>query len=128
MPGAYSSPYKVSILKALKEEGFSDRHIARRIQKDRTVDRIVKRLEEEGECERRPKSGRPKKTTNRGERRIKHHILEDRRCTSGEIQALVAKEVIAVSRRTIRRRPRKKSLLMKKMKEARLQWAKDHLH
>ena len=28
----------------------------------------------------------------------------------------------------VARRPRKKSLLMKKMKEARLQWAKDHLH
>ena len=53
MPGAYSSPLKVSIIKALKEEGFSNRHIAGRIQKDRrTVDRIVKRLEEEGECER----------------------------------------------------------------------------
>ena len=67
MPGAYSSPRKVSNIKALKEEGFSNWHIAGRIQKDRrTVDRIVKRLEEEGECESRAKSGRPKKLTNRG--------------------------------------------------------------
>ena len=65
MPGAYSSPHKVSNIKVLKEEGFSNRHIAGRIQKDRTVDRIVKRLE--GECERQPKSRRPKKTMNRGE-------------------------------------------------------------
>ena len=65
MPDAYSSPHKVPIIKALKE-GFSNQHIAGRIQEDRrTVDRIVKRLEE-SECERQPKSGRLEKTINRG--------------------------------------------------------------
>ena len=137
MPGKYSSPRRIGIVAALKKEGLSNNAISQRIGKDRrTVDRIVKRLENDPEACPKAKSGRPRCSTARDDRRLKNAILEDRRRGSTELQAIMEDSGVSMSKRTVRhrlqsmgyiaRKPRKKPLLTNNMKKARLNWAREH--
>lgn len=138
MPGSYTSPRKISVIRALRDEGFSNRKIAERLGKDRrTVDRIVKKLELGQDGAPLVKSGRPRKMMARDDRRLKNLVLRNRRASSGELSADLSQHGVFVSPQTVRgrltrmgyvaRRPRKKPLLTKRMMKARLDWAKAHI-
>lgn len=98
--------------------------------------RCLKNYKETGSVLRRAGSGRPKATSNREERHLKQLCLKNRFETAGELRAeLQSSSSVNVSVRTVRRRfnefglmarrPSKKPLLTRKMKEKRLIWSKE---
>ena len=105
MPGLCCSPKRIGIISALRKEGLSNKLIAEKVGKDRrTVDRLVKKLGQDGIVLHAPKSGRPPCTTKRDDRILKKRVLEDRRRGSTELQAIMLKAGVEISKRTIRRR------------------------
>jgi transposase len=107
-----------------------------------TIKTWADRYEEEGKMERKSGSGRPRMTTSKEDRLIVRQSERNRKLTATKIaRTLEAKDNSGGSPKPTRwtvgrrlldaglpaRRPRKKPLLTKKHKQARLKWAKDHL-
>uniref|UniRef100_A0A3Q2G599 Transposase Tc1-like domain-containing protein n=1 Tax=Cyprinodon variegatus TaxID=28743 RepID=A0A3Q2G599_CYPVA len=139
MPGTYCSRETIAVIRSLRKEGLSNREIATRTGRGRrTVDRIVLKLTKGVSTLPKSKSGRPSVVTKRGTRILKRYVLENRRRGSTELQALMQEAGVKVSKPTIRRKlvqlgyrayiPKKKPFLTKRMKSARLDWAKKHEH
>lgn len=114
--------------------------IARRFEvKKSAVWAIIKRYERTGSIEHKPKSGRPKKMSNKSVRMLKRISSINPFMSSNQLKVeLETSGMCSVSSRTIRRRlveeklfsrrPAKKPLLSKKNRLARLEFARQHIH
>lgn len=133
------TPEEKSRIVGLSEGGLSAREISRRIGRhSTTVDRVLKKnLENPGSYERKKGSGSKKKTSVSQDRYILRMSLCDRFKTATEIRRDLEENAnVQISVETVRRRlreggllamkPAKKPLLTRKMKAARLKWAKYH--
>jgi transposase len=91
---------KIKIV-TLKTAGLSGREIARRLNLvPRTVNRIIKRHSTSGSIENSPRSGRPKKLSERDHRRLKNIVEQERRGTLEDIAKQIPSKP---SRSTVRR-------------------------
>lgn len=134
-----SNERRASII-TLHNEGFNTRHIASRMMvAPSTVVKCVKRFKETTKNTDRPRSGRPRVTTNREDKRIIITSKRQRTLTAPEIREEInclRTEPLSVT--TVRRRllavglrgriAAKKPLLREANKEKRLKWAHDHLN
>lgn len=138
MPGKIiDSPIKKLIVEA-KEAGRTDRDVAAQFHVgQKSVSRIYTRWKHTREVERRPKSGRPRKTTERQERTLTRFVKEDPIRTSTDVMDKASKEMeLDISRSTAQRvlrraklfgrRPSKKPLISKKNQKARFAYAKKY--
>ena len=105
MPGGTISDSRRAVMVALHEENLSNRAIALRVGCDRrTVDRLLARYSMGELLTPHIISGRPRKTTQRGDSTMSIMVLRDRRITAGAIQAEMQHRGVNVSARTVRRR------------------------
>jgi len=120
-------------------QGMSHNNIANTLGCHRTtVGRIAKKMKENGTTENAPRTGRPRVTTPTADRALKIKSVRNRKQTAvslaDEMKEMDGKRSLSV--RTVRRRlsdaglparkARKKPLLTKAHKKARLAWAKNH--
>lgn len=123
----------------LHEQGKSFREIGRTLKIDhKTVKAIVVRHKKTGSVDDLPRSGRPRKTSPRDDRKLKRSSLNDRRKTAIGHMKDLKDEGINLSESTVRRRlrehglfgrvARKKPLLRAYNVKKRLAWAKSHKH
>jgi transposase len=122
----------------LRGEGLSWNQIAKRTGKDRTTClRICKRIKETSSFKDKARTGRPRIFTDRDRRRIVRILRKSKVKTAEAVRKEVASNLnIKVCHNTIAktlrefgyvcRVKRKKPLLTKKHKQARLSWAKKH--
>ena len=118
--------------------GCSTPEIGKQLKCDHsTIVRLVNKYAKTGSVKDLPKSGRPRKTTLRDERRMKFMSLADRKLPATKLKLHLPKQkqvsVATIKRRLAQcglngRRPRKKPLLKSWQKLSRLQWAKQHRH
>mgnify|MGYP003471160912 CR=1 FL=1 len=102
------------------------------------VSRLVAKYRETGNVKDVPRSGRPKVTTERQDRLIIQHSRRNRFKTARQIRDDLQGEIGRVSTQTINnrllaahlpaRRPRQKPELTQQHCQARLQYARDHVH
>lgn len=124
----------------LHEDGQSGREIGRQLKiSHTTVSALLRRHKKSGTVENRHRSGRPVKMTDRTMRHL-HQLVSKNRKASATRLAEEVSGVIGqpVSAQTVRRalnnmqlhgrRPRRKPLLKKRHKTARLQFAMKHQH
>ena len=122
----------------LVEEGYSYRDVGTRLGISyKTVFRLVKKHRETGSIVDKPRSGRPKATTEREDRILVRKSLGDRRLTSPELRAKMEDDHgVHVSSRTVRSRlfsaglrgcvAAKKPLLRDPTIRKRLAFAREH--
>lgn len=134
------SPRTRAKVVALRDHaGMSVRKISRRLDLSKsTVGRIVKRSQVTGESGvfRHGKCGRKRKTTSRDDIMILRNSVKDPRKTSRDLQRDLIAAGVQVDSSTVRRRlleadrparkPQKKPLLTRVMKQKRLNWAKKY--
>lgn len=130
----YSKDIKLQVV-ALKERGTAQKDISNQLNIDKSVvSRILSRYESRGFVDNRPKTGRPRKTTPREDRKIVRKLKKE--------PLLSAKRVkndlnLDVSTRTVQRRcvenkllsfrVAKKPFISKKNRLDRLEFANNHL-
>ncbi len=131
-------PEIVAQIIALIGEGNSRRSVARRFNlHHNAVDHIYKRYVETGSFNQRPRSGRPRVTDVREDRRIERAALKSRTSTSTDIcREINADREKPISSRTVRRRLQEKDLrscrpatgpvLSRRHRRARLAFAQGH--
>ncbi|PIO75925.1 transposase [Teladorsagia circumcincta] len=124
----------------MKEAGMKGATIARILKiPERTVSSILSRFRERGTVANGPRSGRPRLTSIRQDRRIVRLSLADPSLTCVDIAAKFnASDGLNISRRTVGRRlsaiglngrrPAKKPLIRFKNRKARVEFARRHLH
>ena len=124
----------------LSEEGRSSRQIATLLSIGKsTVNNLIANYRAGYGLNCKPRSGRPRKTTERENRIIKRKSTSDVKKTAAAIARELCEEgVVNISRSTVTRRLHdvglygrvavKKPLISKKNQKARLQFAKDHLN
>lgn len=103
-----------------------------------TIKRLCRRFQETAQVKDRQRSGRPKKTTENDDRRIRLTALRQRTVTARKLQANLRRQNIIVSDQTIRRRlharglkartPAKKPFLRDNHRHQRLAWCRQHRH
>lgn len=125
---------------ALSEEGFSQRHIAQRLQRSQSVvSRVLNRHRQTGGHTRRVGQGRPRSTSHRDERFLQLHALRDRRSTGNSLRGLLQRfRNVQISERTVRRRLNDYGLtshpsatgplLSREHRVERLRFAREHLN
>ena len=130
---------RVTVVK-LHKQNVSIREIAERVNRSKSViGRIVKTYKDTGRVLSQNKMGRPRKTSARQDRAIQRIALRDRFTTAAQISRdLQGANTLDVSRCTVSRRlqeigllarrPRKKPLISRKNKLARLQFANKHVN
>lgn len=101
-----------------------------------TVSKVVKKFKEIGSLKNQKRSGRPRKTSPREDRKLIKHLKKNRFVTSSKLNSEWHKDGVDVSDITVRRRlaekkysfckAKKKPLLTTKHKKDRLKWAKEH--
>lgn len=133
-----TTPVKELIVQArLSQETFRDISARFHVHKA-TIIRLCNRWASEKNVSRRPKSGRPKKTTNREERRLVRLVKADPRMTASDLANESANILpVSLSRwtagrilrraRLYARRPAKKPFISKKNRSARVQFARRYL-
>ena len=102
-----STPQKQMVV-SLREDGFSQYKIAEIMGVSQScISRFLRKFNQSGSIENLPRSGRPRKTDERGDRKILRCVKTDRRQTLAEITN-DANNVLpsSVSSRTVRRRLR----------------------
>ena len=129
------SPRERGIIVALSQEGVRQCDIAKRVGKTQSgVSKVLKRFKETESPARKPRSGRPRKTTAATDRWIKWESLRNRQLTSTAIRNELE---LSISTRTVRRRlfdadmvarRPKKPLLTSRMRKARLNWAREYIN
>lgn len=138
MPRNELSEFDRTRIIALWQEGLSRHQIANRLNIIRsTVSRTIRRYEETGGVQSRPRSGRPRVTTIREDRYIAQSARRNRSVTvptlRSEFQrahnrviscATIRRRVLASGLRS--RRPLRVPLLTVRHRIARLQWARTH--
>jgi len=118
------------------ECGMCPVDIAKKFDRDmRTIEAIISRFENKGDCHREQSPGRKRKTNERTDRRILREVKKDPFITAHEIQANLQLSEISVD--TIRRRIRehemqsywaaRKPYISETNRKKRLQWAHDHI-
>lgn len=122
----------------LHSQGWSQQKIAKQMKHSRHAIQVtLKRYEETGSYENRPKSGRKRKTTARQDRYLERLSLQNRFKTPKKLVAdLSANQGVSVSDRTVRRRlaevnlksrkARRKPYLTQQQMKNRLLWAKKY--
>ena len=122
----------------LRQEGQSSRKISRTLNVSSAVAKTIKRYDETGSHEDRPRTGRPRVTSAAEDKFIRVTSLRNRQLTAPQIRAhinaLQSSSSRHISTSTVRRRLResglhggiaaKKPLLRKNNKKKRLAWAK----
>lgn len=104
-----------------------------------TVQYVIKRWKSTRKLNNERRTGRPRLTTARVNRKILNILLKNRSVTATEIAALLKNEDgIIISAETVRRRiresgfksriPRRKPWISLKNRQKRLKWAKDHVN
>ena len=90
----------------LKREGYAHRKIAEIIERDHsTITKFLKRYDERNSVENKPKTGRKKLVTERGDRVILRSVKVNRRETLRDLTNIVNERLPRpVSTRTVRRR------------------------
>lgn len=138
MKGVELTPRKKSVIVALSKEGFSSREIANRVGFNQsTVVRLLQKYQRTGDVARKRGRGRKRVTTAAEDRYLIRLCIRNRRASSSDLKrAWQEGSGITSSARTVRRRllaaglaarrPRRKPLLSKTMRAARLKWAKAH--
>nr|CAH7769952.1 unnamed protein product [Callosobruchus chinensis] len=138
MPRNGLSAFAGSRIIALWQEGFSRHQIANRLNVVRsTVSRTIRRYEETGEVNSRPRTGRPTVSTRREDRYIAQLARRERSVTVPVLKSQFQRTFIRViSTAAIRRRvstsglrcrrPLRVALLTARHRTARLQWARAH--
>jgi transposase len=122
------------------KEGFSVRQISKKTHlPPSTVGYIVKKFRDEGlVCQNRHRSGRPRCTSRREDRKIVREVKKKRRKTANKIAVELKEELsVSVSAQTVRNRIhehgfygrvlRKKPFVSAKNKRARIKFAKEHI-
>ena len=124
---------------SLHKHNLSLSEISRATGKSRSVvQRIMSRCKQSGDVKALPKTGRPRKTTVRGNRMMVRQSLQDQFKTAAEISRQMGETSggtvsrFTVSRRLkeaglIARTPAKKPLISKKNQKTRLQFAQQHV-
>ena len=124
----------------LRQEGQSSRKISRTLNVSSAVAKTIKRYDETGSHEDRPRTGRPRVTSAAEDKFIRVTSLRNRQLTAPQIRAhinaLQSSSSRHISTSTVQRRLResglhggiaaKKPLLRKNNKKKRLAWAKKH--
>jgi transposase len=97
---------KKQMILRLKREGYAHRKIAEIIGRDHsTITKFLKRYDERNSVENKPKTGRKKLVTERGDRVILRSVKVNRRETLRDLTNIVNKRLPRpVSTRTVRRR------------------------
>lgn len=140
MPRNELSAFDRTRIIALWQEGLSRHQIANRLNFVRsTVSRTIRRYEETGEVNSRPRTGRPTVSTRREDRYIAQLARRERSVTVPVLRsqfqrtfnrvistATIRRRVLASGLR--RRRPLRVPLLTARHRTARLQWARAHQH
>ncbi|ETN97406.1 hypothetical protein RFI_40123 [Reticulomyxa filosa] len=132
--GKHLTPFELGKIVAYKECGLSIAEIARRMSRCKaTISYALQRIESRGTHERKVGSGRPKKTTNREDRRI---VRTARRLRFSSANAIRRAAAPQISTTTLIRRLRakgirsriaaKKVLIKKDQMKKRVKWAKEH--
>ena len=128
---------KRSSVVTLCDEGYSQRNIAKKLKISLcAVQSILKKKRETGTVADRPRSGRPRATTNRVDRSLVRLSLSDRRASSKILKSQLQDVTgSSLSTRSIRRRllkaglkgcvAAKKPMLTARHKKLRLKWAKE---
>ena len=124
----------------LRQEGQSSRKISRTLNVSSAVAKTIKRYDETGSHEDRPRTGRPRVTSAAEDKFIRVTSLRNRQLTAPQIRAhinaLQSSSSRHISTATVQWRLResglhggiaaKKPLLRKNNKKKRLAWAKKH--
>ena len=124
----------------LRQEGQSSRKISRTLNVSSAVAKTIKRYDETGSHEDRPRTGRPRVTSAAEDKFIRVTSLRNRQLTAPQIRAhinaLQSSSSRHISTSTVQRRLResglhggiaaKKPLLRMNNKKKRLAWAKKH--
>lgn len=136
--GCELTPRKKAVIIALNNEGLSSRVISDRIGFNHsTVSRLLQKFRQTGSVERTMGRGRKKASTVADDRFLVRLSLKNRRASSTVLKREWEESSgVNVTSRTVRNRllaaglaahrPRKKPLLTKAMRTARLKWARDH--
>lgn len=134
-----SNDARCAIVKA-KQSGKTDRQIAADFGVSHTtVGRIYKRFLQTKSLDRKPGSGRPRKSTERQDRSMIRIVKNDPRKTATDVNKYATQQLhLNLSSRTIRRRlcdaklfgrrPAKKPLISPKNRQARLSFARRFQH
>lgn len=135
----YCVEFKTSVLKCVRD-GNSQSAVARQFGiSSKTVNTWVLNEKNRGTLERKPRSGRPRKTTPREDKMIVRKSVKDPRLTAPVIladfnQTNTNKIAVSTVKRRLKeaglngRRPSKKPLISKKNRIARLKFCKERLH
>nr|CAH7752365.1 unnamed protein product [Callosobruchus chinensis] len=137
MPRNELSAFDRTRIIALWQEGLSRHQIANRLNVVRsTVSRTIRRYEETGEVNSRPRTGRPTVSTRREDRYIAQLARRERSVTVPVLRSQFQRTFNRVISTTIRRRvlasglrcrrPLRVPLLTARHRTARLQWARAH--
>lgn len=124
-------------VKLLKEEGYSNEAIARRLKIAKgSVFNTLKRLRETGSLKSLHRTGRPSKTSVKTDRRIRRMVVRNPFLTSTQVAQTLSEEGINLSVTQIKgrlksfglsaRRPAKKPLLTEKMRRQRIDFASQY--
>nr|CAH7732621.1 unnamed protein product [Callosobruchus chinensis] len=138
MPRNELSAFHRTRIIALWQQGLSRHQIANRLNIVRsTVSRTIRRYEETGEVNSKPRTGRPTVSTRREDRYIAQLVRRERSVTVPVLRsqfqrtfnrvistATICRRVLASGLRC--RRPLRVSLLTARHRTARLQWARAH--
>ena len=136
--GCELTPRKKAVIIALNNEGLSSRVISDRIGFNHlTVIRLLQKFRQTGGVKRTKIRGRKKASTAADDRFLVRLSLKNRRSSSTDLKREWQESSgVNVTSRTVRscllaaglaaRRPRKKPLLTKAMRKARLKWAREH--
>ena len=130
----YPNSFKNSIIEK-HQEGYSSREIGRLLQiNDRTVRKIVGKFYRTGQVENLPRSGRPRKISQRDLRVVLRKVKKAPRQTGTELRDELREHGVNASAKTVKRslsqagykprRPRKKPLLKDRHVKGRLDYAK----
>ena len=126
-------------LHTLSEEGMSVNELSQRFNVDRrTVQRFLRKVEEHGNIDDRPRSGRPRRSSERQDRQLIRLSSGNPRLVSRELnRQWNALTGIETSSSTVRRRlsasglhgriAAKKPMLTRAQKAARLMWARERI-
>ena len=129
---------EIGVILHLKSEGKSFSEIAKVTKRSRkAVTNIIKRHEETGSTDHRPRSGRPSKSTPRDDRKLIRLSLANRHKNASDLRKEWSEQAgVDVSSRTVRRRlckgglkgckARRKPLLTAVQRKRRLEWCRAH--
>lgn len=126
---------KERIIKLLKE-GKSSRNVAKNVGCSQSaVSKIWTKYKSNGKVVKGKRTGRPRKTSKRQDRKLKAICLENRKCTTKQMRNKWAESGVHVCDRTVRnrlkemgftyRKAKRKPSLTSKQKKTRFQWAKE---